>query len=467
MIMRNRFLGLLAGLALTARAATTHVVQTDDSGAVVKPGNFWSGNQAALLQVLPPLPSSAVQTDDSGAVVTPGNFWQANQAALLQALALPPYVQTDSGGAVVSPYNFWQINRTALLDALALPPYVQTDTGGAVVSPNNFWQVNKPALLQVLALPPYVQTDSGGVIVSPANFWQVNQTALLQALPPYVQTDASGVIVKPSNFWQANKTALLQDLPPYVQTDANGAVVSPANFWQSNKTALVQVIPPAPTNVVQVDTNGTVLGPTNFWQGNLPSLVQVLTPSLPPTPATAIVMRSPSKSWRITIDDNGVLTPTAVLDVIVESRTGGQNFAAYSDVSPGFPNSWANSTSKSTAPGCSAASIGSRYNSNAGIGGATTYFQVAPTLPVMGGTYDLYVTVNSTAGANVVSTITQTGCTGLPATTTAFSVNSANVWTRVGTLTLNLTVTTPSIRFDETANDNRFIADAVKFVYVK
>lgn len=341
MIMRHGFLGLLLGLALTAQAVTntTRVVQTDESGAVVKPANFWSGNQAALLQMLPPLPSSAVQTDEDGAVMIPGNFWEANQAALLQALALPLYVETDSGG----------------------------------------------------------------------------------------------VIVRPANFWQANRTALQQALPPHVQTDANGAVVSPANFWQ----------------------------------GNLPSLVQVLTPSLPPTPATAIVMRSPGKSWRITIDDNGVLTPTAVLDVIVESRSGGQNYAAYSDASPGFPNSWANSSSKSTAPGCSAAAVGCRYNSNAGIGGATTYFQVAPTLPVMGGTYDLYVTVNSAAGANVVSTITQSGCTGLSATTTAFSVSSANIWTRVGTLTLNLTVTTPAIRFEETANDYRLIADAVKFVYVK
>jgi hypothetical protein len=257
-------------------------------------------------------------------------------------------------------------------------------------------------------------------------------------------------------------------LPPYVQTDTNGAVVSPSNFWQSNKTALVQVIPLGPTNVVQVDTNGAVTSPSNFFASNKVALAAALAPAAAPVAvATAVVLKSPTNTWRITISDAGVITATAAADVIVESRSGGLNYAAYSEVTPGYPNSWASSTSKSTAPGCSAPSIGSRYNSNAGIGGSAVYFQVAPTLPVAGGTYDLYVTVNSSAGTNVISTITQINCTGLPTTTTAFSVNSANVWTWVGTLTLGYGISTPTIRFDETANDYRFVADAVKFVYVR
>ena len=403
-------------------------------------------------------------------MVSPNNFWQVNKAALLQALALPPYVQTDADGAVVNPANFWQANQAALLQVIPPVPtnMVQVDSNGAVLGPTNFWQGNKTALLQALALPPYVQTDSGGVIVSPANFWQVNQTALLQALPPYVQTDASGVIVKPSNFWQVNKTALLEDLPPYVQTHTNGAVVSPSNFWQSNKTALAQVIPLGPTNVVQLDTNGAVTSPSNFFASNKVALAAALAPAAAPVAvATAVVLKSPTNTWRITVSDAGVITATAAADVIVESRSGGLNYAAYSEVSPGYPNSWASSTSKSTAPGCSAASIGSCYNSNAGIGGSAVYFQVAPTLPVAGGTYDLYVTVNSSAGTNVISTITQINCTGLPTTTTAFGISSANVWTWVGTLTLGYGISTPTIRFDETANDYRFVANAVKFVYVQ
>ena len=151
--------------------------------------------------------------------------------------------------------------------------------------------------------------------------------------------------------------------------------------------------------------------------------------------------------------------------VIVESRSGGKNFAKYSEnTGQVFPNVWANSTAKSTAPDTTAG-IGSRFNSNAGLGGATTWFQVNPTLGTAGGTYEVYVTVSATsAGAAVVSTITQTGCTGLPATTDAFSVGSLNVWTLVGTITLDTGVNNPTIRFDETQNDNRFYADAVKFV---
>jgi hypothetical protein len=275
-------------------------------------------------------------------------------------------------------------------------------------------------------------------VVSPSNFWQSNKTALVQVIPPgptnVVQVDTNGTVLGPTNFWQANKTALLQDLPPCVQTDTNGTVTSPSNFFASNKVALAVALAPA---------------------------------AAPVAVATAVVLKSPTNTWRITISDAGVITATAAADVIVESRSGGLNYAAYSEVTPGYPNSWASSTSKSTAPGCSAPSIGSRYNSNAGIGGSAVYFQVAPTLPVAGGTYDLYVTVNSSAGTNVISTITQINCTGLPTTTTAFSVNSANVWTWVGTLTLGYGISTPTIRFDETANDYRFVADAVKFVYVR
>ena len=154
-----------------------------------------------------------------------------------------------------------------------------------------------------------------------------------------------------------------------------------------------------------------------------------------------------------------------VSDVIVESRSGGQNFGQYSDSGAGFPNSWSDSGSKSTASGATQG-IGSRFNTTAGIGGAATWFQVSPTLAVAGASYQVYVTVTSASGTiNVTSTITQSGCSGLPATTTAFST-PGNVWNLVGTITLNAGVTTPTIRFDETANNNRFYADAVKFFYV-
>jgi hypothetical protein len=159
----------------------------------------------------------------------------------------------------------------------------------------------------------------------------------------------------------------------------------------------------------------------------------------------------------------GIIIPSSVSETIVESRTGGLNFAKYSEDGGGFPNAWANSSAKSTAPGVTAG-IGSRFNSNAGIGGSVTWFQVNPTLPTAGGTYDVYATITSASGAiDVTSTITQTGGSGLPATTTTGFDTPGNVWNLIGTLTLDSGVNNPTIRFDETANSNRFYADAVLF----
>jgi hypothetical protein len=154
----------------------------------------------------------------------------------------------------------------------------------------------------------------------------------------------------------------------------------------------------------------------------------------------------------------------SVSETIVESRTGGLNFSKYSEDVVGFPNGWANSSAKSTATGVTAG-IGSRFNSTAGIGGAATWFQVNPTLPTAGGTYDVYVTVTTASGAiTVTSGVTSTGGSGLPASTTAFSTaNSGDKWALVGTLVLNSGVNNPTVRFDETANSNRFYADAVLF----
>src|SRR5690349_19821701 len=83
--------------------------------------------------------------------------------------------------------------------------------------------------------------------------------------------------------------------------------------------------------------------------------------------------------------------------VIVESRAGGQNVAAYSEDGIGFPNGWQSSTAKSTAPGVTAG-IGSRFNTNAAIGGSATWFAVSPTLALMGGIYRVDVTTTSASG---------------------------------------------------------------------
>jgi hypothetical protein len=148
-------------------------------------------------------------------------------------------------------------------------------------------------------------------------------------------------------------------------------------------------------------------------------------------------------------------------ETIVESRTGGLNFADYAEHGGGFPDSWTNSTAKSSAQGVTAG-IGSRFNSTAGFGG---WFEVSPTLPTAGGTYEVYVTVTSASGAITATTdVAATGGTGLPASTTAFSTaESANTWGLVGTLTLEAGVDTPIVRFTENQHSNRLYADAVLF----
>lgn len=154
----------------------------------------------------------------------------------------------------------------------------------------------------------------------------------------------------------------------------------------------------------------------------------------------------------------------------VESRSGGKNFTAYSEGSPGFPNSWAVSSVKSSAPGTTPG-IGSRFNSASGVGGSAVWFQVAPTLPTAGATYDVYATVTTGSGnnLNVTSNLVVTDATGLPASTNAFSVTPAqpgNLWNLIGTMTLAAGDSTPIIRFEETANSpstSRFYADAIRF----
>jgi hypothetical protein len=158
--------------------------------------------------------------------------------------------------------------------------------------------------------------------------------------------------------------------------------------------------------------------------------------------------------------------------VIVESRTGGFNFSAYSEDTLGFPNGWQTSASKSSAPGITPA-IGSRFNTNSAIGGSATWFAVSPTLALMGGIYTVDVTTTSASGTltGIVSTVTtsdgtisgtdiDTNAPGLQ--TAAFSAPHDG-WNRVGTLTLNPGISQPTLRFEETANTNRFYADAVRF----
>lgn len=158
--------------------------------------------------------------------------------------------------------------------------------------------------------------------------------------------------------------------------------------------------------------------------------------------------------------------------VIVESRSGGQNVAWYSDVN-GTAANWANSSAKSTAPGCTPG-IGSRYNPTTNTPDTTRppSFTVSPVLAVPGGVYKLEVTYpNGNNSSNMIVAITQTGCTGLPATTTAFQGPANNAWKLVGYLTNDPGVNTPVITFTYqsgfiAATAGRWYGDAVRFTLI-
>lgn len=85
-----------------------------------------------------------------------------------------------------------------------------------------------------------------------------------------------------------------------------------------------------------------------------------------------------------------MIAATAQAAFIVESRSGGLNFANYTDA--GF----ANSTGNVTAPGCTA-TIGSRYSGTTVYFGPTRYAQFSFT-PAVSGLYQIDLAWTSTAG---------------------------------------------------------------------
>ncbi|HSW46779.1 MAG TPA: immunoglobulin domain-containing protein, partial [Phycisphaerae bacterium] len=122
-------------------------------------------------------------------------------------------------------------------------------------------------------------------------------------------------------------------------------------------------------------------------------------------------------------------TPPIVF--IVESRSGGQNYANYSET-----GSWSNSTAKSTAAGCTT-SIGSRF-CTIGSSAGTAIFRFTPTVTAG---YEVFTTNASTtnSGNPLVHKVTHAGgTTNVNACqNTSCSPNACNVWLSLGQYSLN------------------------------
>lgn len=162
----------------------------------------------------------------------------------------------------------------------------------------------------------------------------------------------------------------------------------------------------------------------------------------------------------VTMNGNKVITATFTNTLVVESRQPN------GDLTPNPPysdTSFGNSTLKSGAAGLTG--NGSRY------GFATsTAFTVRPTLPVAGGTYTVHLTHGSASSIadDLIMSVGQTGCSGLPATTSIFQEPGGNTWELLGTMTLNPGVVTPTLTFAYasgtlSSSSSRIYSDAIRF----
>ncbi len=152
-----------------------------------------------------------------------------------------------------------------------------------------------------------------------------------------------------------------------------------------------------------------------------------------------------------------------VNDIIVEARLGDgspNSNPPYSDTT-----SFGDSTLKSSASGL--VGTGSRYATS-----GTPSFTVKPTLPVAGGTYDVYVTQGSAASISddIIVAVGQSGCAGLPGTTTVFQEAGGNTWEYLGRMRLNAGVAMPTLTFTYAGGTlmvgHRMYSDATKYVFV-
>lgn len=188
----------------------------------------------------------------------------------------------------------------------------------------------------------------------------------------------------------------------------------------------------------------------------------------PLTPSTLYHFRVRSRNasgLSSTSPDNTFMTPAVgVPDLIIESRLAG----GAKNTNPPYEEGtgWSDSSAKSTAAWLTG--TGSRFS-----GSASSTFSWRPTVPVAGAGYDVYMTHHALAGSissNIVIGVTQTGCTGLPATTTIFQNPGGNTWEYLGRMNVNPGVSEPVVSFyyvsgSVGSSGQRWYADGVKFVY--
>lgn len=133
----------------------------------------------------------------------------------------------------------------------------------------------------------------------------------------------------------------------------------------------------------------------------------------------------PTHSEQVTVSGSAPTT------FIVESRSGGQNYANYSET-----GTWSNSTAKSSATGCTAG-IGSRW-CTIGTSAGTAVFRFTPAAT---GSYQVFTTNATTtnSGNPMIHQVTHSGGTANVAVcqNSTCNPNPCNTWYSLGVYTLN------------------------------
>lgn len=247
---------------------------------------------------------------------------------------------------------------------------------------------------------------------------------------------------------------------------------------QTNKIRLTWTTPPAAGDG-DVPTRHLVYRSTSlpvrlYWANLVNKDFDVLGTSFVDSGATGLT----SGNWYyrvVPVDeynnkaDSNVVGPISVTipSTIVESRSGGQNFAAYSEVS----GDWQNSTSKSTAPGVTGG-IGSRFATmGTTMSTKNDVARFSPTNLVTGtNLYDIAYTTNNVGSTDAPNTTWRvTTASGVVSGTfDVTAANTGNQWATIGRFALD--AATARLEVDSSTSTgsgtDRLPTDAVRFSFV-
>jgi uncharacterized lipoprotein YddW (UPF0748 family) len=139
-------------------------------------------------------------------------------------------------------------------------------------------------------------------------------------------------------------------------------------------------------------------------------------------------------------------------EMIIETRSGGKNFAKYSD------SGMSDSTAKSSAPGCTPG-IGSRFSTNATLTASATF------TPGVVGRFNLYVTTDNASSHNAPNTRVVINPGGFTATVPLVGTNAAvaDNWYLFAS-DIELTTASTIVFSEQAPQPDRLNMDAIKLV---